>query len=786
MHALGHLLGPRPEIGRHGAEPRRLPAQMLERRRPGQRLDAPDARARRALGGDREGADIAGLAHMRAAAELDRIGRAIGPLARAFERAHRHDADLVAVFLAEERLRADGTGVVWRHDARGHGAVLPDEGVHLRLDAGDLFGGKRRGVAEIEAQPVGRVERAALCHVIAERAAQRLVQKMRGRMIGADRAAAVVVHDEARGLPGGDLARLDLGKMHEDARDLAGIGHARAPARRLDHPGIAHLAARLGIKGRLVDGDLDLASLFRPRRCDPVPHQRNDLALGAFGIVAEKLGHAVLLGDVEPDRLIGHLARSGPGGARLGLLGRHGRIEPLGIDGAPLLAQRVLRQIERKAIGIVEPEGRLAGQGRALGQAGQFLVQKPQAALERLAKARLLEPQRLLDQGLRAAQFGIGLAHLRHQRGHQTVHDRIPGSQHVRMAHGAAHDPAQHIAAPLVGGHHPVGDEKGGGAQVIRDHPVMHPPGPVRILAGRMRARLDERAHEIGVVIVMLALQKRADPFEPHARVDRLHVERAHGAVLEPLVLHEDEVPDLDEAVAVFLRAARRAARDPGAVIVEDLGAGAAGPGGAHRPEIVIRGDADDPLVGQARVFLPDRRGLVIGVIDRDQEPVRVDPEIAREQIPGIGDCLFLEIIAEAEIAQHLEEGMVARGIADIVEIVVLAARAHAFLAGGGAHIVASFHPGEAVLELHHARIGEHQRRIVARHQRRAIDDAVIVALEEAQEGGADLVQRGHGRWLLAGNGCGWADLAARACRVHRRNGALSLPSPRPRHRPTC
>ncbi len=43
-------------------------------------------------------------------------------------------------------------------------------------------------------------------------------------------------------------------------------------------------------------------------------------------------------------------------------------------------------------------------------------------------------------------------------------------------------------------------------------------------------------------------------------------------------------------------------------------------------------------------------------------------------------DRVFLEIVAEGEIPQHLEEGVVARGVADIVEIVVLAAGADAFL----------------------------------------------------------------------------------------------------------
>ena len=53
-------------------------------------------------------------------------------------------------------------------------------------------------------------------------------------------------------------------------------------------------------------------------------------------------------------------------------------------------------------------------------------------------------------------------------------------------------------------------------------------------------------------------------------------------------------------------------------------------------------------------------------------------------------DRLFLEIVAEAEIPQHLEEGMVAGGVADIVQVVVLAAGADAFLRRGGAGIGAA------------------------------------------------------------------------------------------------
>ncbi len=88
-----------------------------------------------------------------------------------------------------------------------------------------------------------------------------------------------------------------------------------------------------------------------------------------------------------------------------------------------------------------------------------------------------------------------------------------------------------------------------------------------------------------------------------------------------------------------------------------------------------------------------------------------VEREIARQQLPGEQDRALLEIIAEGEIAEHLEEGVVARGVADIVEIVVLAAGAHAFLRRGRAQGFRLLGAGEHVLERHHAGIGEHQRR---------------------------------------------------------------------------
>ena len=119
-------------------------------------------------------------------------------------------------------------------------------------------------------------------------------------------------------------------------------------------------------------------------------------------------------------------------------------------------------------------------------------------------------------------------------------------------------------------------------------------------------------------------------------------------------------------------------------------------------------------------------------------------PKSFDEQLPGQLDRALLEVVAEGEVAEHLEEGVVARGVADVVEVVVLAAGAHALLRGRRRVVGARLLAGEHVLELHHAGVGEHQGRIVARHKRRRRHDLVALLLEEIEERSADLVDARH------------------------------------------
>ena len=240
-------------------------------------------------------------------------------------------------------------------------------------------------------------------------------------------------------------------------------------------------------------------------------------------------------------------------------------------------------------------------------------------------------------------------------------------------------------------------------------------------------------------------LQYGGDALQPHAGIDRGLGQRMQRAFVVAIELHEHEVPDFDVAVAIGIRRAGRATGNFCPVIEKNLAARATRAGVGHLPEVIrtaagFVADAHDALNRHTDLLAPDIKRFVVGLIYRDPQFVFRQLVNAREQLPREMNRVLFEIIAETEVTQHLEKRVMARGIADVFQIVMFAACAHAALRGGGAHVIAFVLPKKNILELHHAGVGEQQRRIVARYQRRGGDYGVAFASEIVEEFCAYLV----------------------------------------------
>lgn len=425
--------------------------------------------------------------------------------------------------------------------------------------------------------------------------------------------------------------------------------------------------------------------------------------------------------------------------AALLALALHRRLEAGHVHLDLALATDVGGEINRKAVGVVQREQRGAVERVALGDLGQRAVQDLHAVFERFAEAFFFLAQHLRHALGHLGQLGIGFAHLGHQVRHQAMEERLGLAQLVAMAQGAAHNAAQHVAAAFVAGNDAVDDEKGASADVIGDD-LQGVIGQI-LHAGLARGGGDQLLEQVDLVVGMHVLQHRRDALQAHAGVHAGLGQAFHVAGGVALELHEHQVPDLDVAIAVFLGRARRAAPDFRTMVVEDFRTRAAGAGVRHLPEVVGRiagalvvADPDDALGGHADFLGPDVVGLVVFLVDRDPQLLGRQLVDLGQQLPGVLDGLALEVVAEAEVAQHLEERMVAGGVAHVLEVVVLAAGAHAALRRRGALVGARFLAGEYVLELHHTRVGKEQRGVVGRHQGRRRNDRVALGLEELQE----------------------------------------------------
>ena len=105
-------------------------------------------------------------------------------------------------------------------------------------------------------------------------------------------------------------------------------------------------------------------------------------------------------------------------------------------------------------------------------------------------------------------------------------------------------------------------------------------------------------------------------------------------------------------------------------------------------------------VLGHAQV-LPNLDGLVVVLEHREVQTLRRQPQHVHGEVVGPGAHLFLEVLAEGEVAEHLEEAQMAARGADDVDVV----GAHALLHGGGADIrrLQLLLLQEVGLELHHA-----------------------------------------------------------------------------------
>ncbi len=611
-------------------------------------------------------------------------------------------------------------------------------------------------MGEVEAQAVGRDQRPGLAHVLAQDVAQLAVQNVGRGVVALDVHAPLHVDARHGGRAETHFAAGNLAVMDDHpGHGAAGVADGDLPGRldRVidDNAAVADLAARLDVEGRGSQHDLDLLTvgdvICQLAGRDQADHTGVRLDVRQVDVIDAAVGKLVQQREIGGQ--VAALSRRAELRGRSGALAlRLQRLTVAGhVDGHVVLDGQVARQVQREAVGVPEAEDLVAGQlPPALGlQLSHPLLQHGQPDVQGAQEALLLVMNGVEDELGAVADLRVGVAHgldddLRH-----LDQEGFIEAQQLAEASGAAQHQPQDVVAPLVARQHAVADQKGDGARVVGDDAVgddLRVALRVGVIQQQLHA-LHDRAEQVGVVVGLRALDHRDQPLQPHAGVDAGLRQQGPRAIGRLVVLHKHQVPDLQPALAAVVQ--EDAAIGPatgtelGAPVVVQLAGGAAGAGVAHGPEVGLLAHAQDALGRQADLVAPDAEGVVVVAEHRRHQPPAVDAVDAGQTVPGEVDRVALEVIAEGEVAQHLEEGVVARRRADLLQVVVLAADAHTLLAGGRAQIGALLQAQEGVFELHHAGVHEQQGIVTDGHQRRAGDVRVAVLLEVVEKGLADI-----------------------------------------------
>src|SRR5438105_5989040 len=315
-------------------------------------------------------------------------------------------------------------------------------------------------------------------------------------------------------------------------------------------------------------------------------------------------GHLEELADrrIRLQLLVSGEARRGPGDgtaegsshtATAFSLRLHELIDPQGVDADPAVARQLQAQLLGESQCVVEVKDLLRFEAAAV----EPRVQRLHAPLQRGREPLLLTAQSGA-QGLDPHRnLRIGAAKALRDQGDRV---RQPAAQAdpPGVQHGPTDHPPENVTASLVGGDDAVGQEHGRRPAVIGQDAQGNVS--LRLVQVAMSAGLGEvlqqGQEEVGIEQAAPAAEDSRDPLQPHAGVDP---GPGQGRALSRLVAvpgDEDQVPDLEEAVAVLTVGAAVVAAAAVLLtpVVVDLGIGTAGPGRTRGPEVVLVAEAPD------------------------------------------------------------------------------------------------------------------------------------------------------------------------------------------------
>ena len=631
--------------------------------------------------------------------------------------AYLYDSDARAVLLAEECHGAHLLCLVGGGDYRVARLRLQNVFVNDSFYCRNLLCGHCREVREVEAHSVLVHVGACLLDVCAEYAAQSGLEQMRGGVVASDGVSARGVNGCAHDVAYLNGAVINSALMNKNSILLLGVGDGERCALALDHAGVADLTTALAVEGGAVEyyGALALGKLGYALL---VGYDSKHLCLGgAFGITYEFSSGEILQQRLRGVGPTGNVASCGSGALLLLL---HECAVSVLVDLQPGFLCDLARKVNGEAEGVVELEGVGAGKGICALRLGvcDDAGENSESGVYGSVEALLLLDDDLEDIVALGLELDVSVFVLGNNDFRKALEEHAVDAEELTVTAGAADNSSEHVAAALVGGDNAVGDHEGSRSYVVGDNAN----GNVVVLVCAVGLLCDgadgveQASYGVNLKEVVHTLHNARQTLKTHTGIDILLRELGVVAVAVVVELGEYVVPYLHESVAVASGLAiGRATAVLQAAVEIYFGAGAAGTG-AVLPEVVCLAESDDVSLGHADLVAPDSVRLVVLLVNGGPEQICGDLKTVGEEFPCPRNSLVLEVIAEGEVAQHLEIGAVAGGVSHALKV----RGSDTLLAGADAISRRLLLSGEELLHRRHARVDQEQGFIVVGYQGKA------------------------------------------------------------------
>ena len=419
-----------------------------------------------------------------------------------------------------------------------------------------------------------------------------------------------------------------------------------------------------------------------------------------------------------------------------------------------VLTENEFGQVERETVGIFEREHidtrdlRLTG---LFSLSHQFVEQRD-SLVERTQESLFLALDDRCDLRLLCLQFRISGTQVSDQLRHELIEERIAHVQErITVAYSATQDTTDDITRFLVRRQLTVCDSERDRTDMIGDH--THRDIDLLILTVLTTADSTDlaqhRLEDIRIVVRGLTLDRTHETLKAHTGVDHFLRKRFERTVGFAVILHKDDIPDLNHLRVVFVdqfTTGHFGAFLGRTAVHVDLTTRTARTRIAHFPEVVVLVTVQDMICRQ--MLCPDRSRLIVTrqtflgrtLKDGCVQVSGVDLQYIHDILPCKINRLFLEIVAKRPVTQHLKHRVVVGIMTYFLQVVMLTRNAQTLLTVRHTRVLDRIIAQDDSFPRVHTGVGEHQRRIIFNHHRRRRNNLVTFRCHKVQKGLSNLL----------------------------------------------